>query len=264
MMGGPTPGGVTPSAPQGGLAELVGAGIGSGQIEPGAGLGLLQPKAPKSLNIQDLAMQAAGGDQQAKVALNYLLAQKKAGGVKVSVGAEQGAYQKARGQSWAKKAEDYQTNAELAQNKIADLDRMTQLMEGVQTGAFAETGTQIARYLQRAGMDIDPNLGNKEASIALSNQMALGMRKPGSGVMTDKDFEVYRSAVSGIERTPEGNRKLIEYQRKVAGREIDLANMAAIYEEEQGQLDRGFLKVRKAFVEANPLFGAKKQPLIMR
>lgn len=260
MMGGPPPGGL--GAPRGGLAEIVGSGIGAGMIEPGAGLGLLQPAPVKDPNLQRLALDAAGGDPVK--AWELMQQYKKAGGVSVSVGAEQSEYQKARGRKWAETAAEYQTNAGTAQGRMYDLNRASQLLEGMPTGAFAEKGTKVSSWARSIGIDIDPNLGDKEAMIALSNKMALGQRKPGSGVMTDKDFEVYRSAVASMTNSPGANKRILEYEMKLAQRDIELAGLAAEYEQTQGRLDSGFNKVRKDFVDANPLFSAKKQPLIMR
>jgi len=56
-----------------------------------------------------------------------------------------------------------------AGGKIARLDRMAQLMDGVKTGMFMPSGAQIAAAAQSVGLNVDPKLGQTQALEALSN-----------------------------------------------------------------------------------------------
>ena len=66
------------------------------------------------------------------------------------------------------------------------------MQQAGETGAGTEGILGMKKLANRLGFEFDvEGLGAQEAMKSLSNKLALAMRKPGSGVMTDKDFQVF-------------------------------------------------------------------------
>jgi hypothetical protein len=149
-----------------------------------------------------------------------------------------------------------------AQPKIDRFTRLSSLLEGVNTGKLTPLGTQIAAYAQSLGMDIDPQLGNKQAAEALSSELALQLRNPSGGAgmpgaLSDKDREFLVGMVPGIAKTPEGRKLVVETAVKMAQRDKDVAKLARDYRKKHGQFDEGFFDELEAFSQKNPLFTTK-------
>lgn len=152
---------------------------------------------------------------------------------------------------------DLQKGAMEANAKISKLDRISNLLDGVKTGKLTPTGTQIAGYARALGLDVDPNLGNKQAALALGNEIALTLRNPSGGAgmpgsLSDSDREFLRSMSPNLANTPEGNKTLIETMKKLAQRDQEVAKLAREYN--GGKLDNGFFQKLQDYSNANPLF----------
>ena len=55
------------------------------------------------------------------------------------------------------------------------------------------------------------------------------MRKAGSGVMTDKDFEVFKSMVGGLDSTREANQLILSFRNHLNKRKTDVYEAAMKY-----------------------------------
>ena len=158
-----------------------------------------------------------------------------------------------------------QTSGMEAQSKIDRFTRLSSLLEGVDTGKLTPLGTNIAAYAKSLGIDIDPNLGNKQAAEALTNEMALTLRNPSGGAgmpgaLSDKDREFLVKMVPGIEKDPKGRKLVVETAVKMARRDKDVARLARDYRKKHGQMDDGFFDVLEDYSNKNPLFTAKDVP----
>jgi hypothetical protein len=141
-----------------------------------------------------------------------------------------------------------------APSKIANLDRMSQLLEGVDSGRFSGAGMEVARFAKSFGLDVDPKLGNKQAAEALAIEMALQMREPGSGPMTDKDFDNYLNSVPNLAKTSEGRRQITATMKAKAKRDIEMSKMAREYaKKNRGVIDDNFLDVAAQYMAQNPV-----------
>lgn len=152
-----------------------------------------------------------------------------------------------------------------AAGKISRLDRMEQLLNGVNTGKLTPAGTEIAAYAKSIGANIDPNLGNKQAAQALSNELALQMRNPSGGAgmpgaLSDADRKFLVESTPGLGKDAESNKLMIETAKKLAQRDRDVAKIARDYRKKNGTLDEGFYEELSKFSERNPLF-VKQKPL---
>lgn len=172
---------------------------------------------------------------------------------------QEGEEAKAVGKFWGEQYGEIQKSGMTAQGKIARLDRMEGLLKDVETGKLTPLGTDIAGYAASLGLQLDPNLPNKQAAAALANEMALQARSPAAGAgmpgaMSDKDREFLVQTVPGLAQTPQGNRLIIETHRRLAKREAEIAKLANKYRMKHRTLDDGFVEELQAFADANPLF----------
>ena len=166
------------------------------------------------------------------------------------------------GKGFAEAYNKIQEAGTAANGKINNLTRMNQLLEGVDTGKLTPVGTDIAGYAASLGLNIDKNLGNKQAAEALANEVALQLRNPSGGAgmpgaMSDKDREFLISMTPGLSKSPEGRKQITETGLALAKRDKDVARLAREYRKKNGQLDEGFYDELEKFSNANPLFGEK-------
>lgn len=166
---------------------------------------------------------------------------------------------KAVGKFFGEQYADIQKSGLQAGGKINKVQRLNQLLEGVNTGKLTPLGVEIASTAQSLGINIDPKLGNKQAAEALTNEMALELRNPSGGAgmpgaMSDKDREFLKQMVPGIEKTPQGRKLVTESMLKLAEREKQVAKMARQYRRKRGTIDEGFFEELQSYSDANPLF----------
>jgi hypothetical protein len=152
-----------------------------------------------------------------------------------------------------------------ANQKIARLSRMEQLLEGVETGKLTTVGTQFSALAKSFNIELDPKLGPKQAAQALAREMALELRNPSGGAgmpgaMSDQDREFLTSMTPGLETTKEGNKLIIETARKIAKRDQEVAQMARTYRKKHGQLDEGFFDELQTYSDSHRMFEGQAVP----
>jgi len=142
-----------------------------------------------------------------------------------------------------------------APKKIAQLDRMEQLIGGLDAGGKgAPLAADIASYAQSMGIKIDPKLGAKEAAQALAIEMAGNMRAPGTGPMTDKDFDNFLRRVPDLSKTPEGRKQITGTMRAALQRDLEASKFARDYAKANGGvIDDNFYDAMADFYAKNPV-----------
>jgi hypothetical protein len=191
----------------------------------------------------------------------FVLEQKKAGATNVRVDAGQrfeNAYSTEQGKSFSDVMAGINKTAFAAPAQIRKLERMEALLDGVDGGKLAPVGLEVASWANSVGIKMDPKLGNKEAAQALSRDIAGGFRQPGTGPMTDKDFDNFLMQVPDLSKTAEGRKQITSTMKAAAARDIQVAKMAREYERKNGRLDNGFLDEAAQYIAENPVIGAPK------
>lgn len=141
-----------------------------------------------------------------------------------------------------------------APGKLAQLERMEALLGNVGGGAAAPTLAQLSSFAQSFGIKLDPNLGVKEASEALAREMAAAMRQPGTGPMTDKDFDNFLKRVPDLSKTPQGRAQITSTMRAALERDIRAAQFAREYAAQNGGvIDDNFFGALSDFYAKNPV-----------
>ena len=148
-----------------------------------------------------------------------------------------------------------------APGKLAQLERMESLLTGVGGGAAAPTIAQIGSLANSFGIKLDPNLGVKEASEALAREMAASMRQPGTGPMTDKDFDNFLKRVPDLSKTPEGRTQITQTMRAALERDIRAAQFSREYSAKNGGvIDDNFFGALSDFYAKNPVVSPQMPP----
>lgn len=170
---------------------------------------------------------------------------------------------KAVGAGLGKRYLDIQEAARLSKRRADRYDRLNELLDGVETGKLTPIGTEIAAFAESLGIKIDPKLGNKQAAVALGNEVALELRNPSGGAgmpgaLSDKDLAFLMTMRPGLATSPDGRRLMSETVKKLAQRDMEVARMARAYRKKHGQLDEGFEDELDDFSSKNQLFKGMK------
>lgn len=218
-----------------------------------------QAKVPESVQALNIRAQQAGLQPGTPEYQEFMLSGGKGPLVTVNNGASS-KYTETLDKALAEKYLEIQNGAQQAQNKLATLQGLeAALGQADYTGMGAETMLAMKQAGRALGLDIGDDLGPEETARALGNQLALQMRSPSGGAgmpgaMSDKDREFLVASVPGLTKTPEGNRRLIDFMKRIEQRNIEVANMAQDYADRNGQLDNGFFRELREWSEQNPLF----------
>jgi len=166
------------------------------------------------------------------------------------------AYAAAQGKEYSEMMAAINKSGFSAPTQLRKLERMSQLLDGVDGGKLAPLGMDVASAANGLGIKLDPRLGNKEAAQALAREIAGGFRQPGTGPMTDKDFDNFLMQVPDLSKTAAGRKQITSTMQSALHRDMKMAQMAREYERKHGRIDGGFLDQAAAFVAENPVVAA--------
>lgn len=197
---------------------------------------------------------------------NYLLDMKRAGATSVNVNSGDNAWNKENAKLFAKRYDDISRQAGNAQDMLSMYDLAEQaLTSGVRTGFGAETELNLRQLGAAMGIDTDPEkLAGGELIRSIQNRMALLMRSPSGGMgmpgaLSDRDIKFLKDAQIGLDRSPVGNRRMLEAYRAMEQRKIEISQLADQYVQDHGKLDAGFNKAVREYAKANPIFPENPQ-----
>lgn len=148
--------------------------------------------------------------------------------------------------------------------RVAKLERVSDLLQGVQTGKFSNFGLELSKGFKEAGFPVGDKVGNIEAANSLMQQLALEFKNASGenampGSMSDADREYLNTASGKLTNTPEGRALMLETSRALAKRDKDIARLAREYRKKNGTIDEGFYDVLSDFSEKNPMFPQAKK-----
>lgn len=167
---------------------------------------------------------------------------------------------KAWGKNLGELRSDITKSAFNAPSQLAKLQRMEELLAGVEGGKLAPLGLEVASAAKSLGINIDPKLGNKEAAEALSREIAGGFRQPGTGPMTDKDFENFLKRVPDLSKTAEGRKEIFKTMRATYNRDIAAGKLVKDYAKKKGgNIDDDFIDELAGMYAQNPVVAPQPQ-----
>jgi len=171
-------------------------------------------------------------------------------------GASAREFQTKLGGLMATKYDQITKDADSARGSLGTLDLMEDAVAS--DGFYSGIGAEQVLFLKQAAaaFGIDPDgVKDMESFSALNKQAALQSMGGSLGAgFSNADRDFVTGQVANLSNTPEGNLKIIDIQRKIAQRKIEMAKMATAYVQQFGVLDAGFEKQVAQFAEENPLF----------
>lgn len=178
-------------------------------------------------------------------------------------GEAQKAYSIGRAKDYATQAATAQQTGRAAATTLGNLNQLEQLYKdpNVANGALAENVSGMKNIASSFGVDVK-GLSSEQAARSLTNQMALQMRSTADGggmpgSMSDGDRKFLTSMTPDLSRSPEGRAQIMSTSRQIAQRQIQVADLAAQYEQQHGQLDVGFDRQLAEFANSHPLFSGQ-------
>ena len=189
-----------------------------------------------------------GAKSQYPTFASYMEAKNNSGGLTINNGPQENSSEKMIRESAVKDVFVASQNGDAeAIEQQKNLDQQMRMLDKLSTfqGKGAEWKIAATQWAKEIGLDIEgTEWGNKadaaEAMRSLQIQAALGMKKPGTGPMTDKDFENFQNTVSKTTNTKAAN-KLI----------IDVARANAKATEEYAQRMRDYIKKNEGKADFN-------------
>lgn len=165
------------------------------------------------------------------------------------------------GEAAAKRFNSLQDAGTAAQMKIDRLNLLQDMLNRGYQGYGGEAKAQLVRIGAALGFEgMDQMASAADVVAAIQNQMALSFRSTANGegmpgAMSDADRQFLMSLPPGFEKTPAGNRILIEFYKRVAKREQEAARMARAYSKRMGgSFDYNFEDELLDYYMKNPLF----------
>jgi hypothetical protein len=158
-----------------------------------------------------------------------------------------------------------------APNKIAKYQQLGALLENFDGNKLSPMGIEIARFAKLLRLNIDPKLPNKEAAMALTNELALALRNPSGGEgmpgnLSDADRQFLVNSVPNLQQSAQGRRQMIDMQIKLLQRQADTAAMARKWVQRYGRIDavnpvtgKSFFDNLQEWADRNPLFVQPEQ-----
>ena len=124
------------------------------------------------------------------------------------------------------------------------------------SGTGGELATSGKQALVSMGITTPDSASPNEAFKALSNKLTLDAAGGSLGAqISNSDVKFLQAINPNLTSTPEGNREIIGYHRKVYQRQQEAARMARDYAKSHGgRIDAGFDQVVSDYAEKNPLF----------
>lgn len=165
---------------------------------------------------------------------------------------------------------ELQANALKARTGLAQVQRLSNLLDQVNTNRFTSTTQEIKAMAKGVGIDLEAlgikdNTGPADAAKALSNQFALSLRDPSSGggmpgALSDSDRKFLAQMVPNLDTTPEGRKLMVDFMSRMYQRQIDLAKVANDYVRGGGvkKDPAGLYATLQQYADSNPIFDPAK------
>jgi hypothetical protein len=174
------------------------------------------------------------------------------------------AFDQALGRQQAETLGTINSGARNARDQIANLESMEAALNEYQrtstlgTGLAAPYEAALRRAAQHLGAGNAATAGAAELVTSIQNRMALLMRNPDGGMgmpgaLSDADRRFLVASQPGIDKSPAGNKLMIEILRRTEQRKVEIAQLAEQYVQRHGSLT-GFEAAVREFAAANPLF----------
>jgi hypothetical protein len=186
------------------------------------------------------------------------MARAGAGGTTVSttLPPQENAYDKGLGEWAVKTYTGVQDAAASASDQIANLGRMEVLMNdpNFRSGTGTDAVVSMQKLVEALGGN-PADVGSIEAFRAASTQAVMAQLGGSLGAgFSNADRDFIMGMTANLDNSIPGNRMIIEAQKRIAQRKIELARLADEYIAKNGRLDQNWPQTMRTYAEAYPLF----------
>lgn len=213
---------------------------------------------------QERANAMSAFEKQAAQDPNFKIA-KTMGGIPLRSDASK-AYATERAKDFANQAKTLAESASKSAGMLSTIGSLESLYSdpNVVKGGGAEFTSGLKNVAAAFGVDIK-GLGAEQAIASITAKMAIDLRSTAEGggmpgALSDRDLSFLVSMTPGLSKTPEGRALIMETQKRVSKRQIEVAKLATQYEQQHGTLDVGFQKQMQALADSSPLFAGLIMP----
>jgi hypothetical protein len=187
-----------------------------------------------------------------------VLARAGAGGTNVTTALpeQEKAYDKGMGEWAVKTYTGLQDAAAAAGDQMANLSRMESLMNdpNFRSGTGTDAVVSMQKLVEALGGN-PADVGSIEAFRAASTQAVMAQLGGSLGAgFSNADRDFIMGMTANLDNSIPGNRMIIEAQKRIAQRKIELARLADEYIAKNGRLDQNWPQTMRTYAEAYPLF----------
>lgn len=139
---------------------------------------------------------------------------------------------KARADRARSRISDVYGAAEASYKQLPEVNRALQLLDKVETGPFQETKMEAVKAMNSLfGTEIDAEAVSsaEELRTLLGNQVMARVQQT-KGAVSEKEMDMFASYSANFGNTVEGNKNILEFQKKQLKRARDIANKVSDWE----------------------------------
>ena len=210
----------------------------------GASLGMTGPNADRLFNVApDGKITAIGGSAPV---------------TNINTPGAESEWEKGMGKFGVETFSKIQNEASSAQDLLANTVVLENLMAdpSFSSGALAEQKMSYAKIIEALGGDA-ADVGSLEAFRAVTSKLILDSMGGSLGAgFSEGDRKFVEGMGAQLSTSKEGNKMIIDLNRKIASRKLEIASFADNYVKENGMVDQRFMGALREWSKQNPLFKA--------
>lgn len=159
-------------------------------------------------------------------------------------------------------AQEYRENLKKstkAAARQANAERLSTLLDQVDTGTFAGSILQIQKAAASLGFQVPESATAAEAARSLSLAMAMEMRDPSEGAgspgaISNYETQTFQAMIPSIDKLPGANKLIADAYIKQQKRAQEITKLQREYVQSNGKVDDGIYEIAEKYREKNPLF----------
>jgi hypothetical protein len=182
----------------------------------------------------------------------------KSGGVTLNTPGAESEWEKGMGKFGVEIFSNITKEALSAQDLLANTVVLENLMADPKftSGALAEQKVSYAKIIEALGGDA-ADVGTLEAFRAVTSKLILDSMGGSLGAgFSEGDRKFVEGMGAQLSTSEEGNKMIIDMNRKIASRKLEIASFADKYLEENDRIDKNFMGALRRWSKQNPLFEA--------
>lgn len=162
-------------------------------------------------------------------------------------------------------AADYETikkDGRTGNQSLATINQMTKIANdpNFYTGTGGELMLKAGKMLRAAGINVGENVSQAELFKTMADKMVLDANNGSLGTgVSNSDVMFLQGMSPGLSQSREGNLKILQMQKALAERKIEIKRQADAYIKKNGTIDAGFEEQVQKYADEHPMFNEAQQ-----